>query len=79
MNTENFKKQVEIWFPFGFCAFLSVTSLYSEITHPQSWWYISFLAFLPLCFFGAGTVMMKMSREILQLRQRLEEIEKKDR
>ena len=76
MDIETFRKKAEVWIPGAFCAFLSGISLYSEILQPQSWWYITFLSFLPLCFFYAGTSMAKMNNQISQLREKIEEMEK---
>ena len=65
--------------PFAFCAFLSIMTLAYSLILPNSGWYILFLAFIPICFFMVGTMMLKMNNEIVQLRQRIRDLEKKDK
>jgi hypothetical protein len=72
-----FSRKNEAWMPFAFCAFLSIMALAYSFMLPNSGWYITYLAFLPMCFYMVGTKLTKMNNEILQLRRRIEDFEKK--
>lgn len=62
------------WVPAAFCAFLCFISLASALA--GGFWKPPFFSFLPMCFFFVGTAMMQMRREILELRQKLDALEK---
>ena len=70
------RKTLEVWLPTLFCAFLSLTALILLIKEQPTFWAISFLAFLPICFLFIGSSMRQMYKEILTLRQQIIELEK---
>ena len=73
-------KTISHWVPAGFCAFISLIALFGSISPSDSgWWRPAFFAFLPMCFFFVGSVTTKMYRELRELRQRITEMEQKER
>ncbi len=74
------RRAVLPWLPMGFCAVLSISTLYnnlrlSEVNHSDiGGWATVFLCFLPMCFFFAGQGMYVMRREVLELRKEVAEL-----
>lgn len=69
------------WLSTGFCAALSLICLVAHVALPlvtgsdtSSAWVITFLCFLPMCFFFVGSGIWQMQREIGELRKQLAEI-----
>lgn len=70
--------KASFWAAAGICLLISSITLYLGLGNNSEWLTI-FIAFLPVCFFMVGDVLLKMNKEILQLQHRIEEIEKKDK
>jgi hypothetical protein len=71
-------KNIIYWIPAIFCAFLSFIALLAQCISAESiWWRPAFFAFLPMCFYFVGNVIMQMHRELNELRRRIIELEQK--
>ena len=67
------KRSLEPWAAAIFCAFLSFIALFASIRGGE-WWRPTFFAFLPMCFIFVGGAILRMQREIRELRLRLSEV-----
>ena len=67
------KRSLEPWAPAIFCAFISCIALFASIREGE-WWRPAFYAFLPMCFIFVGGAILRMQREIRELRLRLGEV-----
>jgi hypothetical protein len=81
MRSEKVEVKASPWLPAGFCAALSALCLIAYLalqffvqSDPSSAWVVSFLSFLPMCFYFVGAGMTQMQREIGELRKQLAEI-----
>lgn len=84
MHAEKMRVKASPWLSAGFCAGLSACCLIAYLalqffvqSDPSSAWVVSFLSFLPMCFYFVGAGMAQMQREIGELRQQLAEIQGK--
>jgi hypothetical protein len=68
------KRSIEPWVPAAFCAFISFMALFASIGDGEGWWRPTFFAFLPMCFIFVGGAILRMQREIRELRLRLSEV-----
>lgn len=69
------KRTIGPWLAALFCAFLASMPLFGRFVYAGDWWQPAFYAFLPMCFFYAGTVQKEANREIDELRGRLDALE----
>ncbi len=70
-------KPIAYWMPAAFCAFLSVLALFGATSSGDAgWWEPTFYAFLPMCFFFAGSAMAMMGKEIKALKEQVAALEK---
>jgi hypothetical protein len=70
------KITISFWVPAILCALISVAVLAGLAPQKPHWWQVAFYAFLPMCFFLAGSIMFRMHREIARLRHRLARLER---
>ena len=68
------KRSLEPWIPAAFCAFISLIAIFASLGEGGGWWRPTFFAFLPMCFIFVGAAIVRMQREIRELRQRLGEV-----
>jgi len=68
------KHSIEPWMPAACCALLSSIGMVASIGEVGAWWRIILLGFLPVCFFLVGAPILRMQREIRELRLRLGEV-----
>jgi len=68
------KHSLEPWIPAAFCAFISSIPVVGSVIDGGGWWRPTFFAFLPMCFIFVGAAMLRMQREIRDLRMRLGEV-----
>ena len=68
------KQQLRHWLPAIFCAFLSLMALFGPSVVGTSGWQITFLSFLPMCFFFVAIVTSSMERKLLELQRELAEL-----
>ena len=74
------KQIISHWVPAAFCAFLCVMALFGVArTGNAGWWEPAFFAFLPMCFFGVGTVTTDMRRQIQELKTQLAAVQTGER
>lgn len=81
MLSEKNRHQALPWLSAGFCAALSLICLVTHLAMPlvagggpSGAWVITFLCFLPMCFFFVGSGIWQMQREIGELRKQLAEL-----
>jgi hypothetical protein len=71
-------KTIAHWTPAAFCAFISLTALFTSMRSPDSgWWQPMFFAFLPMCFFFVGLVTARTQHELRELQKRLADLEQR--
>jgi hypothetical protein len=82
MHSEKMHVKTSPWLSAGFCAALSAICLVAYLalqffvqSEPSSAWVVSFLSFLPMCFYFVGAGMAQMQREISELRKQLAEMQ----
>jgi hypothetical protein len=82
MISKKWKRATSPWVPAGFCAFLSLVTIVSNlwltvvIGRDYGGWAIGFLCFLPMCFFFVGALTSQMQREIQDLRKQIAELQR---
>jgi hypothetical protein len=72
------KQKISHWIPAAFCAFLSLTALFSFSSPDAGSWKPAFFSFLPLCFFFVGANTLTLQREIRDLRKQLRDLQEKE-
>jgi hypothetical protein len=71
------------WVPMAMCAALSLITIVanlwlSVVNHTDvGGWAITFLCFLPLCFYWVGAINSQLQGEIRELRQQVVELQGK--
>ena len=73
------KIKMSHWMPMAFCAALSficlVTIIAVSASSSANAWTIPFLCFLPMCFFMAASVTVRMQQEIDVLRKQVADLQ----
>jgi hypothetical protein len=71
------KQKISHWTAMGFCACLSIITIPLEMTLPSTGWAITFLCFLPMCFFFVAAVTSNLQREVNELREQVAKLQDK--
>jgi hypothetical protein len=84
MLSESKRMAISPWVPMGFCACLSLITLVAQfavmtVNRKDSWGAVPvvFLCNLPMCFYFVGITVVRLQREISDLRLQLTELQKK--
>jgi hypothetical protein len=71
------KQKLAPWLPPIYCSVLSLICLAAFLIRSQSEWFITFLCFLPMCFFFAAIATSNLQREIRELREQVAKLQEK--
>jgi hypothetical protein len=63
------------WTAFALSIALCGIVLVATLVRPSSGLNVSFLAFLPMCFYMVGASLVELQREVAALRERVAELE----
>ena len=70
-------KPISFWVPATICAVISLAALFGLAGRGGKWSGPAFYAFLPVCFFFVGSILLRMQREMSRLRHRVARLEQK--
>jgi hypothetical protein len=71
------KQKIGHWLPIVFCVCLSFICLAGFLSRSPNSWVITFLCFLPMCFFFVAAVTSNLQREIRELREQVAKLQEK--